>query len=73
MEKQSQTNKQTKNVIAAIAGIVVLESVALLTGHNGTILRLSIVIIAGLGGFSLAKFLVYSKRPDDAPDFLNRR
>jgi hypothetical protein len=49
----------SKRVICSIAGIVVLEIVAMLTGHNGTLLRLSLVAIAGLGGFSLAKFLLY--------------
>lgn len=44
-------------VCVAIAGIVILEIVAMLTGHNGTMLRLALVAIAGLGGFSLATFL----------------
>ena len=41
----------------AIVGIVVLESIAMITGHNGTILRLALVAVAGLGGFSLASIL----------------
>ena len=41
----------------AIVAIAVLEIVALLTGHNGTILRLAFAAIAGLGGFSLSHFL----------------
>jgi hypothetical protein len=44
-------------VCTAIAGIVILETVAMLTGHNGTLLRLALVAIAGLGGFSLARLL----------------
>jgi hypothetical protein len=44
-------------VSIAIAGIVVLESIAMITGHNGTILRLALVAVAGLGGFSLASIL----------------
>jgi hypothetical protein len=44
-------------VCSAIAGIVILEIVAMLTGHNGTLLRLALVAIAGLGGFSLARLL----------------
>lgn len=44
-------------VCAAIAGIVILETVAMLTGHNGTTLRLALVAVAGLGGFYLAKIL----------------
>jgi hypothetical protein len=39
--------------LGGIAGIVVLESVAMLTGHNGTVLRLSIAAVAGLGGFAV--------------------
>lgn len=41
--------------LAAIAGVVVLESVALLTGHDGQLLMLSLAIISGLGGYSLAR------------------
>jgi hypothetical protein len=44
-------------VCFAISGIVVIETIALLTGHNGTLLRLALVAIAGLGGFSLANIL----------------
>jgi hypothetical protein len=44
-------------VCFAICAILILEIVAMLTGHNGTMLRLALVAIAGLGGFSLAKFL----------------
>ena len=36
--------------IASIAGLVMLESIALLTGHNGILLRLILMAIAGLGG-----------------------
>lgn len=42
-------------VCAAIAGIVIIEVAALLTGHDGTILSLAVGAIAGLGGFSLAR------------------
>ena len=41
----------------AIAGIVVLESVAMMTGHNGTLLRIAMVLIAGLGGFALDRII----------------
>jgi hypothetical protein len=44
-------------IICAVAGIVILESIAMLSGHNGTLLRLALVAIAGLGGFSLASIL----------------
>jgi hypothetical protein len=44
-------------IICSVAGIVVLESIAMLTGHNGTLLRIALVAVAGLGGFSLASIL----------------
>lgn len=43
--------------IAAIAAIVILEVVALLTGHNGTLLRIAMILIAGLGGFALDRII----------------
>jgi hypothetical protein len=55
----------------AIAALVILECAALATGHNGTLLRLVIVAVAGLGGFSLAKFLEL-RNPPPPPDDLNR-
>ena len=39
--------------VAGIAGVVVLESIAMLTGHNGTVLRLALATVAGLGGFAV--------------------
>lgn len=39
--------------VAGIAAVTVLESVAMLTGHNGTVLRLAIATVAGLGGFAV--------------------
>jgi hypothetical protein len=44
-------------VIVAICAVAAVEIVALLTGHNGTLLRFAIIAIAGLGGFSLAQLL----------------
>jgi len=41
----------------AITGIIIIEVAALLTGHNGTMLRIAIIAISGLGGFSLAQLL----------------
>jgi hypothetical protein len=41
----------------AIVAVTVLEIVAMITGHNGTILRLALVAVAGLGGFSLSSIL----------------
>jgi hypothetical protein len=49
-------------VCIAIVAIMVVEVAALITGHNGTILRLALVAISGLGGFSLAQFFV-RRRP----------
>ena len=47
--------------IAAIAGIVILESVAMACGHNGTLLRIALVLIAGLGGFALDRIIRKTK------------
>jgi hypothetical protein len=44
-------------VCFAIVAIAVVEITALVTGHNGTMLRVSIVALSGLGGFSLAQLL----------------
>jgi hypothetical protein len=52
-----QHKDHSLRVCIAIAGIVFLESVAMCTGHNGTLLRLAFVAIAGLGGFSLAHLI----------------
>ena len=41
----------------AIVALTTLEIVALAKGKNGTLLRLIIIAIAGLAGFSLAQFL----------------
>lgn len=48
-------------VCFSIVAIMILEIVAMLTGHNGTMLRLALIAVAGLGGFSLAKILRRSK------------
>jgi len=45
----------------AIAGIVILESVAMATGHNGTLLRIALVLIAGLGGFAIDRIIRKTK------------
>ena len=51
----TQTNKHPKVVIAAIAGLVILEVVALLSGVNGTLYSLVLAAIAGLGGWTLSQ------------------
>ena len=43
--------------IVAIAAIVILECAAMFTGHNGTLLRVALVLIAGLGGFALDRII----------------
>jgi len=39
--------------LASIAGIVILESIALMKGIDGTILSMVIATLAGLGGYYL--------------------
>ena len=43
--------KSTGVVIAAIAGLVIIECVALLKGIDGLVMSVIIAAIAGLGGF----------------------
>ncbi|MFZ1946910.1 MAG: hypothetical protein WAW06_05140 [bacterium] len=42
-------------VLAAITGIVILETVALLTRVDGKCFGIAVAAVAGLGGFSLAQ------------------
>jgi hypothetical protein len=46
-----------QKVCVAIIAIAAVEITALVTGHNGTMLRISLVALAGLGGFSVANIL----------------
>jgi len=46
-----------KRALACIAGIVVLETTALLTNHDGQLFGLAIAALAGIAGFSLAQIL----------------
>lgn len=41
--------------IAAIAGIVIIEAIALFNGINGTLMATSLAIVAGLGGYQFGK------------------
>lgn len=45
------------SALAAVAGIVAIEIVALCQGINGTILATSLTILGGIGGFELKKLL----------------
>jgi len=51
------TFKETTLPCVAIAAIVILEVCAMLTGHNGLLLRIALVLIAGLGGFALDRII----------------
>lgn len=46
-------NDDTIKCVAAIAGIVLIEIVALLNGIDGVLLSATIAVIAGLGGYAL--------------------
>ena len=48
-------------VIVAITGIVVLDSIALMNGINGTIFTLAMIAIAGLAGYEMTDILKYFK------------
>jgi hypothetical protein len=47
-------NDGTIKACMAIAGLVVLDSVALFNGIDGTVMAGTVALIAGLGGYSLA-------------------
>jgi hypothetical protein len=47
----------TTKACIAIVGISLVEIVALLTGHNGTMLRVSIAALAALGGFTIGRLI----------------
>jgi len=47
----------TLKVCVAIAALTTIELVALSKGKNGTMLRIIIIAIAGLAGFSIAEFI----------------
>jgi len=44
-------------IIIAIVCLTTLELFALSKGKNGTLLRIIIIAIAGLAGFSIAEFI----------------
>ena len=48
-------------VIVAITGIVILDAIALTQGINGTLFTLSMIIVAGLGGFEVRDVLATMK------------
>lgn len=43
--------------VIAISGVVLIETLALYQGVNGTALSLSVAAIAGLGGYNLKKVI----------------
>jgi len=44
---------KTLIILAAILGVVVLESIALMKGIDGALLMSSLAIVGGLGGYEL--------------------
>ena len=42
-------------VLTAIVGIVILDSIALYSGVDGVLFTLAVVAIAGLGGYELSE------------------
>lgn len=47
----------TYKTVLAIGAILLLEAIALFTGHNGTMYTVSVVTIAGLGGYHIKETL----------------
>ena len=48
---------ETYRICVAIVCLTILELVALSKGKNGTLLRIIIIAIAGLAGFSIAELV----------------
>lgn len=44
---------ETVIIVAAVVAIVVVESIALMNGVNGVLLRVVVATLAGLGGYSV--------------------
>ena len=44
-----------KVAVAAIAGVTVVESIALFMGHDGYLLTVAVAAIAGIAGYKLKK------------------
>ena len=51
MTKQNKIN--WKVTCSAIAGIVILDGIALIMGHNGVLLTGAVAVIAGLAGYKI--------------------
>jgi len=51
--------------LTAIGAILILESIALFLGHNGTMYTASIVAIAGLGGYTIHEVKNQILKPKD--------
>jgi len=61
MKKMSNQKKTLKKevIIAAIAGLTLIEIVALFNGINGTLMTLVVGAIAGLAGWTAPQLKVY--------------
>jgi hypothetical protein len=53
----SNRTSDTLTAVAAIAGIVIIVSLCICNGIDETIIKLGMVAIAGLAGFSLANLV----------------
>lgn len=53
---------KTIKIVAAILGIVILDSVALFNGIDGTLFAVSIAAIAGMAGYQLAPQIKEAKK-----------
>ena len=47
--------------IVAIGGLVILESVAMATGHDGAMFLPVVAAVAGLGGFGIGEYTTLKK------------
>lgn len=61
-------NGHEQQVCFAIAGLVVIECVALSQGIDGTLMSVVVASVAALGGYSAAKSKTISRFIEQAPE-----
>ena len=72
---REDNNMKMDKVIAAIIGMVVLDSIALMNGIDGTLMLIAVVAIAGLGGYELrdvVNLIKGEKPPPSSPSPLEK-
>jgi hypothetical protein len=53
----STRESDTVTAIASIAAVTIIVSVACITGHDDTLIKIGLATVAGLGGFTLRSLI----------------